>query len=128
VFREGTYVSGLLGVLFPIIIMWPLFYIRTLGAGDIKLLAVLGSFYGYKAIPSFILISLFFGAILSIIQIVRCGNLNIRLQYFYCYISNYVTTKKITKYYDAKREGRDPVIHFSLAIFMAHLYVVLQTR
>ncbi len=125
-FQEGTYISGLLGAVFPIIIMWPLFYIRALGAGDIKLLSVLGSFYGYKVILSFMVISLFFGAILSIFQIVRCGNLNIRLQYFYCYISNYIRTKKITKYYNAKHEGREPVIHFSLAIFMAHLYFVLQ--
>ena len=127
-FQEGTYVNSLFGALIPIIILWPLFYTRTLGAGDIKLFSVLGSFYGYKVIPSFIIVAFFCGAIISIIQIVRLNNLKIRLQYFFCYSSNFIKTKKLTKYYNAKQDGREPVIHFSLAILMAHVfYFIINT-
>lgn len=124
-FLEGTYYRSLLGALFPLFLL-PLFYIRALGAGDIKLLCTVGSFYGFEQIPAFLVTTLFFAGILSTIQIVRCGNLNIRFQYFFCYISNYLKTKRRSKYYDAEQQGRESVIHFSLAIFMAHLFFVLQ--
>ncbi|MFA9463503.1 MAG: prepilin peptidase [Velocimicrobium sp.] len=126
-FREGNYKKALIGFIIPIIILWPLFYIRALGAGDIKLLAVLGIFYGYDTIPVFIPSAFVFGAILSILQLIHSGNLNVRLQYFYCYISKYVTTKKIIKYYNVDREGRKSVIHFSIAILLAHIFFLLQT-
>jgi len=34
------------GILLPVILLFPLFIIKALGAGDIKLFSVIGSFYG----------------------------------------------------------------------------------
>lgn len=125
-FVQGTYAESFLGALFPLLLL-PLFHIRALGAGDIKLLCVAGSFYGFTQIPAFLIVTLFFAGILSTIQVIRYGNLSLRFQYFFCYISNYLKTKEYYKYYDAGCHGREPVIHFSLAIFLAHLFFVLQT-
>lgn len=116
---EGDVAKGAIGLLLPILLLYPLFYIHALGAGDIKLFAVIGMFLGYPDIFYFIISAFFFGAGLSVIQIVRYGNLKSRMYYFICYISNYLRTKKVEAYYMEDRDGRQPVIHFSLAILLA---------
>ena len=39
--------QGVLGALFPLIVLFPVFVIRGLGAGDLKLLSLAGIFYHY---------------------------------------------------------------------------------
>lgn len=123
---EQSYISSLFGMLLPIFLLWPLFYIRALGAGDIKLFSVLGIFYGYQKIVSFIIVAFIIAAIISIIHIIKSNNLKVRMQYFICYISNVITTKKISNYYCKQQDGTSPVIHFSIAIVMSYLFSVIQ--
>ena len=54
----GT-LSGGLGLLLPCVLLFPLFYFRMLGAGDIKLFSGLGIFLGVTAVFKLILCSLF---------------------------------------------------------------------
>lgn len=62
--------ASLLGIIFPIILLYPVFILKGLGAGDIKLFAVIGCFLGitqYEAIFILIALSFFCGAVQSII-------------------------------------------------------------
>ena len=63
---------SILGTLFPIILLFPIFIARGLGAGDLKLFAVVGVFLSvmqYKKIVFIIFVSMGVGAIQAIILI-----------------------------------------------------------
>lgn len=124
VFHEQKIGDSILGLLLPAIILFPLFYIHALGAGDIKLFSMIGYIYGRNFTISLITKALLFGAALSLIQIVRFGNLKIRMQYFFRYLFNCLKNHKTEIYYDEKKDGRKPVIHFSVAILLAYLYII----
>ncbi len=61
-----------LGIIFPIILLFPIFIIKGLGAGDVKLIAVIGGFLSieeYQAILYLIIVSILIAAVQSIILI-----------------------------------------------------------
>lgn len=63
--------AGVCGSIFSIILLFPIFTIRGLGAGDIKLIAVVSCFLSivqYRTILIFIVVSIFAGALQSIFQ------------------------------------------------------------
>ena len=107
------------GSLLPVILLWVLFYFRMLGAGDIKLLSVLGGIMGTPAILLCVIWSVIFGAVLSVGVIIICGDLMQRLHYFTNYLKTYLHTGKRVPY---RKEGsRTEHIHFSVAILMGAL-------
>ncbi|MDK2807275.1 MAG: prepilin peptidase CpaA [Clostridiales bacterium] len=121
VLKTGFFMQGLAGFILALLVLWPLFTIRVLGAGDTKVLAVLGIFYGYQKILPLIFASFLFGAILSIVKLIRYRNLTLRVQYLFHYVKECMKTKQYKKYYVAKRDGTSMVIHFSIAILLAHV-------
>ena len=46
----GMLLEGLLGMVLPIVLLYPVFVIGGMGAGDLKLFAVVGSYLGIKGI------------------------------------------------------------------------------
>ena len=63
---------SMLGTIFTIILLFPLFIMKGLGAGDVKLFAVIGSFLSiteYQTILNLIILSLLIGGVQSIILI-----------------------------------------------------------
>ncbi len=70
--HEGVQaVPGMLvGILLPIVLLFGLFYIRALGAGDVKLFSALGSVFGFQ-ILDVILYAFIFGAVQSIYRILK---------------------------------------------------------
>lgn len=120
--REQNYINCLLGALLPVLIFWPLFSIRAIGAGDIKLLSILGLFQGFAWLPTFLVKALLVGAILSMIQMICYRSLKSRFQYFFHYVTTLYMTRKPVRYYDASVDGRSMTIHFSAAILGAFLW------
>lgn len=116
--------NWVLGVSIPFCILIPLFCIRVLGSADIKLFSVIGSFLPLSIVFSILLYSIFIGGIMSIFSMIQHHNSYSRFQYFVRYITEVKQTKKIKPYYIAKRDGRDCVIHFSIAIFISYLIVI----
>lgn len=84
------------GAILPIILLFPLFLCRALGAGDIKLFAVIGFFFGASFVLNVMLYSLFVAGLLSIIHVLKVNRLH-------------------------KRYG---VIHYSPAILISYLILV----
>lgn len=117
------------GILIPILILIPLFFIKALGAGDIKLFSVIGGFFGIAYAIEIIAISFVFGAILSLVKLIRYKNLKVRLLVFSFYLKKLLlktTTNNLQnfsfKYYDKKRDDKQGVIHFSAAIFLGFIF------
>lgn len=126
--------SFLLATIIPIIILFPLFIIKAMGAGDIKLFSIIGSYLGVYPIIKIIIISFFVGGIMSIIYLIRTKSFIKRFVHMKSYITNLIRydqisikTMKKDPYYQKERDGREGVIHFSLAIFAAFIIYIFIT-
>lgn len=125
------------GIFIPILILFPLFLFKTLGAGDIKLFSVIGGFYGISYTLKIIIVSFIIAAIMSLIYMIRTKSFLKRFRYFLSYIQKKKQNKllsenftletqdskpqkiKITPYYQKEKAGREGVIHFSISILLA---------
>lgn len=103
---------------YPIIILYLLFLMHALGAGDIKLFSVISSFMGIKAVTICILISIFIGGFLSLIKIVKFRK-EYKLWEFYYYLKDLLILKKI-KPYDLTRNSQNTIC-FTIPIFLSCL-------
>lgn len=61
--------EGILGMLPPVIFLFPAFLCRGIGAGDIKLLAVIGSWLSYDTSVSILAASIMLGGIYAVIHL-----------------------------------------------------------
>lgn len=119
--------DGFIGMVVPVIILFPFFLFKVLGAGDIKLFSMIGLFYGIPFVLNSMLYSLFIAGFMSILYLIRSKQFQARYEYFIRYIkSSYVKVTKdeksrngIIPYYDVSRDGNTGVIHYSLAIIVA---------
>lgn len=119
--------DGLLGMVVPVMILLPFFLFKVLGAGDIKLFAVIGMFYGTNFVLNSMLYSLFIAGLISIIYLFKSKQFQVRYEYFILYMRTSLEKVKnrgdskgeVTPYYDVSRDGYNGVIHYSLAIMVA---------
>ena len=96
-----------------------------IGAGDIKLFMVCGSFLGIKDTLEVIFISFVIGAVLSILQLIKNRNLFQRLNFFTNYLKRVRELKRPAAYYAIWRPKKEETLHFSLCIFLAVSKVLL---
>ena len=116
--------SFVVGVLFPVLVLWLLFRFRVMGAGDIKLFSVIGGLYGASFVSRVMLVALFLGAVMSVFQLLRYQNLSYRLQYLAEFVSNYLKTGEIKPYYVRERDGTKIIVHFAVAILGSFLLCI----
>lgn len=115
----GVPPDALLGAGIPFALLFVLFRFRMIGAGDIKLLCVLGTLLGRAQILRCIAWSFAYGAVFSVGLMLARGNLSARMRYFGRYVFE-VLGGGIRPY----REGTfssDANIHFTVPILMAVL-------
>lgn len=106
----------------PIVCLFPLFYFRMLGAGDIKLLSVLGGLLGARAAFHLMFLSFFFGGILSLGLLVSSGTLMVRLRYFADYFRIYVKNRERRPYRQTGEQAEN--FHFTLPVLLGvFLYI-----
>lgn len=129
---ENIYIF-LIAMILPVFILFPLFLFKVLGAGDIKLFSVVGCYLGIRSLLQVMISSFLIGGILSILHIIRRKSLYKRLSHLKSYISKVIKeyrgsmtadkisikNLKIIPYYKREEDGREGVIHFSIAIFFA---------
>lgn len=120
-FTEGL--SGIAafaaGVFCPILILGILFIFGALGAGDIKLFAVLGGMMGVRQVMQCMLWAFLLGGALSFIILLSCGGIRRRLAYFVQYFQLLFITKQIRPYREGS--GRGASIHFTVPVLMSVL-------
>lgn len=81
-----------------------------IGAGDVKLMALIVGFMGFKTGVDIILYGFFIGAVLAFLKMLACRNLHQRLTFFFAYIRRLFLTKEPMPYYQASRDGTNAVI------------------
>lgn len=80
--------KGLGGMILPVILLYPVFVIGGLGAGDLKLFAVAGSYLGIKGITISFIIAFIIGVIISLVKMIHFHNFKERIYYFFSYIAD----------------------------------------
>ena len=96
-----------------------LFIFRMLGAGDIKLLSVIGSMIGPTKILNCISYSFLIGAVISAALMISSGIVCQRILYLLHYISVYFKTGKREPYYKSGMPLEN--FHFTVPIFLSAL-------
>ena len=101
----GNGIAGyLINCVFVFLLLYPLFKIGTVGAGDVKLFSVTAGYLSRQELPCFLIISLLIAAIISIVKICRerCGRE--RLVYLCSYLVQVCRTGHWKLYFDNEAE------------------------
>lgn len=109
----------LTGAVYPLCVLGVLFYFRMLGAGDIKLFCTLGSIMGMKTIGKCMAVSFILGAGISLLILIFYGDFRQRIQYFFNYIRDYLSTGEVKPYLQKGMTLEN--FHFTVPVFMSVL-------
>ncbi len=106
--------TGIFQISFPIILLYPLFLAGALGAGDIKLISLIGGFVNFKELLGCIVISFLFGAVLSLGKMLIKGIFFSSMRSVFLYLKD-LCFGQVKSY--CPPYGKMNQIPFSLAIF-----------
>lgn len=110
----------IMNVSVPVILLYLLFLMRVLGAGDIKLFSVISSIWNVKVVCITIAAGFITGAFLALCKLICQHSLCSRLSVFRDYIYQILITKTIKKY-PRESQGKQNIIHFSVAILIGFI-------
>lgn len=111
-----------IGTLVPFFLTYFFYKLRMLGASDVKIFCVIGSFAGAEACLKIMLVSIITGAVLALFKVIIEKNLRYRLNYFLQYLNQWKQDKKVCPYYDRAKDGDEGIIPFTVAITIAAIY------
>ena len=106
-------------------VWFPLFRLRMIGAGDVKLMALIVGFLGFGTGVPVILYGFFIGAVLAFLKMLICRNLRQRLTFFFAYIRRLFLTKEVLPYYQAARDGKNAVIPLAACLLGGYVWHLL---
>ncbi|WP_394524402.1 prepilin peptidase [Lacrimispora sp. JR3] len=101
------------------------FLCRMIGAGDIKLAALICGYLGFRTGSASIGAGFLIGAFWSLIKMAGKGSLLYRLSCFLTYIRYVFQTGKITAYYHPDRDGYDMVIPLGPCLFLGTFITIV---
>lgn len=110
----------LINVSIPVILFYLLFLMRALGAGDIKLFSVIGGIWNLKILYVTVIASFLIAAGMSLCKMLYHRNLVSRLCVFGSYVCQVAAAGRLLKY-PRESQGKQHIIHFSIAILMGYL-------
>ncbi len=108
----------LLRIVLVTALFFVLFLCRMIGAGDIKMAALICGYMGLQTGAIAIFSGFLIGAIWSLIKMIGNGILIYRFSCLLTYIRYVFQTSKITAYYRPQRDGYDMVIPFGFCLFV----------
>lgn len=120
---SGFY-KGILLSFIPIIILYFLFQMKALGAGDIKLFAAIGVYLGYREMFVWIMASFVCGALIGSVILVRRRILIRQFIYFCNYMKEQMMLFPNQRIYQNARIGQDNVMHFTIAMVAGYCVIL----
>ena len=118
----------LLNISFPVIVLYLLYLLGVLGAGDIKLFSVIGGFTNFTRLTHCMLVAFFAGGVIAVVKMLLNRNLNFSLFKGQLFLRE-VLKGNMMSYRDTLAEERN-LMHFSVAILigcaLAELYSYTQ--
>lgn len=125
-FLKGSLLSVLysFGILILICIVFlPIYYIRAIGAGDVKLFAMISCFVGMKQGIQVVIMAFIIGGVFSIVKLFRYHIFRSQLQSLAEYITQTYYLKKIVPYNSISSKKKN-VIHFSFPILLSTILII----
>lgn len=101
-----------------LLVVCPLFLLRMMGAGDLKLMAVISGFLGFADACSAVGLGFFIGAVWSLYRLLIQKQLRERLFYLFAYFRQLLLTRERIPYYEPSRDGYDVTIPFGVCLFL----------
>lgn len=102
-----------------VLLLYLLFLIRALGAGDIKLLSALSTMVLPEEMNRILLTTFAIGATISAVRIIREGQALERLSRLKAFAGNCVTERKLLSYETI--HAPESYLHFTICIFAGYL-------
>ncbi len=109
--------EAIISLVWPILLLYILFRIRALGAGDIKMFSVISLFLDHHQMLMIIYLSFITGAVFGAVRLIRNRQILAHLKNFQDYVFNTLTEKRITYYKTINNELGS--LHFCGCIFAA---------
>ncbi len=103
-------------------VLFPLFLLRMMGAGDIKLMAIMAGYLGFSSGMRAIGFGCIIGAVLALLKMIMQRNLRNRLEFLFAYFKRLILTKEIVPYYRPERDGYGVVIPFAVCLLAGYLW------
>lgn len=113
------YILG--NIFFPVIVLYLLYLLGVLGAGDIKLFSVIGGFTNFKTLTDCILAALLVGAIISVGKMLHNRNLQFSLFKGSVFIRELLHGNFMS--YRKSMVQKENLMHFSVAILLGFMVV-----
>lgn len=116
-------VRSVVSLLLAFLLLYPLFRIGALGAGDVKVFMMIGSFLGVKELLAVLVLAFMIGAVCSLVKLLAEHNGKERMLYFLSYIMEVVRTRQWKIYgenmaQDYERYRRNK-IHFTIPVLFS---------
>ena len=131
VVSDKHYCLLIFGILLPVVVFFPLFLLRAMGAGDIKLMAVTGAFFGISENVKCIVLAIFIAGIIAVVKLIIYGNAKERFRYSLSFLKttwfSMATGGTILASYIQKEDKgmvKKAGIHFSVPLLLAAVIVM----
>lgn len=111
------FLFSLKGWITPVALLIILYSINVMGAGDIKLLAAVGSIMGASSALNCIIFSIYFGAVIALFILIKNRSFKVKISRLLNYLYFCFTVKKLVPY--SHERDYDSKFPFSLAIVPA---------
>lgn len=117
---------ALLSIAIPFMVLYPLFMIGVLGAGDIKLLAAMGCFFTLRQIVICLITAFLIGAVFSLLKLMAEGNFLQRMEYLLSYVHDVFQCGEWKLYESEIQESKmknEGKIHFALPVLLSVMLI-----
>lgn len=117
----GGLTEYLINSILVLLLLYPLFKIGALGAGDVKLFSVTAGCLSKQGVPCFIVVSLLISAMISLIKICRDRSGRERMRYLCSYVVGVCRTGQWKLYLDNVTDSGKAGIHLAGPVFLSIL-------
>lgn len=117
--------SSWMGLIIPVIILFVFYWLKMLGAGDIKLFAAIGAIMGYNFLFTSLIMSLFAGALIAAAVLIKRGNAKERFKFLIDYLRECFYSRSLKPYKSNLSENDGSSFRFSYAIASGTVLSVL---
>lgn len=119
---NGIY-DAVAAMLISFCILYPVYKIGALGAGDVKLLIMVGSFISVNQLLRIIIFSFIIGSVFSVGKMISEENFKERMQYLFSYLSDVLCSGQWKLYgenlKDDYKKYKSNKIHFALPVCLS---------
>ncbi len=114
--RVSGLLNSLFGIIAPFLLLFILYALRMLGAGDVKLFSAIGAVLGFKAVLWIMAYSFLAGGVIALIILIINRNGKERLLHLFNYLKNVFFTFSIHPYTDFEDKDSKAVFRMAYAI------------